>query len=233
MSTSDPSALFGGVPGTPIAKEHLTAYQRWELASFDAPAVRATPVAQPVMPAADLAAQNAEKAAAELQMLRQQAQQEGYSTGYQTGYAEGIAQAMVEAAPLPALMQNLQAALTQLDEQLAQSLLDLSLEIAHKMVLETVKVKPEVILNIVSTAIGNLPHFNQNAHLIMHPQDAELVREQMGEQLAEAKWQIFANDHVERGGCHVETAHSHVDATNQARWQHIVEAIGQDRTWLA
>lgn len=232
MNTSDFSSGFGAkqpVSTPAVAKEQLTAYQRWELASFDAaPQARPAAIAQPAAPSVDLAA----KHAAELQQARQQAYDQGYAAGHQAGFAEANQQVIGETEQMQTLMQNLQTALTQLDEQLAQSLLDLSLEIAHKMVLTTLQVKPEIILKIVSTAIGNLPHFNQNAHLILHPLDAELVREQMGEQLSQAKWQIFTDEHVERGGCRVETAHSHVDATNQARWQHVVESIGQDRSWL-
>ncbi|HEU0282239.1 MAG TPA: FliH/SctL family protein, partial [Gallionella sp.] len=123
-------------------------------------------------------------------------------------------------------------ALNQMDEQLAQSLLDLSLEIARKMTGEILQVKPEVILKIVGDAISGLPHFNQNAHLILHPDDAELVRQQMGEQLSHAGWKIFTDAQIKRGGCRVETAHSQVDATTEARWKRAVESIGQDRSWL-
>ena len=130
-------------------------------------------------------------------------------------------------------MQSLQGELNQVDQQVAQSLLDLSLEIAKKMVQTTLQTKPEAILNIVSDAIGNLPHFNQNAHLILHPDDAELVRKQMGEQLTHAGWKIFSDAKILRGGCRVETASSQIDGTVENRWERIVESIGQDTSWLA
>ncbi len=109
----------------------------------------------------------------------------------------------------------------------------MSLEIARKVVGEALHVKPEVVLKIVSDAISDLPHFNQNAHLILHPDDAELVREQMGEQLSHAGWKIFTDTRLKRGGCRVETAHSQVDATAEARWKHVIESIGQHKSWLA
>jgi len=90
-----------------------------------------------------------------------------------------------------------------------------------------------VILKVVSDAIGSLPHFSQNAHLILHPDDAELVRKQMGEQLSHAEWKIFTNTQIKRGGCRVETSQSQVDATLEARWKRIVESIGQDKSWQA
>ena len=224
---SSPSSRRDDVTGSNIPKEQLTAFARWELASFD-PAPKIVPV-EPV-PAAPVV--TAESSAAQLQSLRTSAYDEGHAAGYQAGYAAGMQQAQGETARLQTLLQNLQTALTQIDEQLAQSLLDLSLEIAHKMVIEALHVKPEIILKVVNTAISGLPHFNQNAHLILHPMDAELVRKQMGEDLAHAGWKIFTDPKIEPGGCRVETAHSNVDATNPARWQRIVESIGQHKSWL-
>lgn len=203
-----------------IPKEQLTAFERWELASFD-------PYPGDKRQDSTLAT------VAELESIRQQAHDEGYAQGRDAGYAAGIQQARTEAAQIHTLLQNLQDALSQIDGQLAQSLLDLSLEIARKMTGEILQAKPEVILGIISDAIGGLPHFNQNAHLIMHPDDAELVRRHMGEQLSHAGWKIFTDTQIGRGGCRVETAHSQVDATTEARWKRIVESIGQNKSWLA
>lgn len=207
-----------------IPKEQLTAFERWELASFD--------------PHSGGKHQGGAKKStklstvAELENIRQQAHDEGHAQGRDAGYAAGILQARTEAAQICALLQNLQDALNQVDEQVAQSLLDLSLEVAHKMVGGTLQVKPEVVLKIVGDAISSLPHFNQNAHLVLHPDDAELVRKQMGEQLAHAGWKIFTDAQIQRGGCRVETSHSQVDATTEARWKRVVESIGQDKSWL-
>jgi len=203
-----------------IPKEQLTAFERWELASFDPHSGGKRPG-------------NALSTVAELENIRQQMHDEGYTQGHEAGYAAGIQQARTETAQIHELLQKMQDALNQLDEQLAQSLLDLSLEIARKMTGEILQTKPEIILQIVSDAISNLPHFNQNAHLILHPDDAELVRKHMGEQLSHAGWKMFTDVQTERGGCRVETAHSQVDANIEARWKRIVESIGQDRSWLA
>lgn len=224
---SSPSSRENELAGSGLPKEQLTAFARWELASFDP-----QPKIVSAEPSPAETAEAAESAAAQLQSIQTRAYEEGHAAGYQAGYTSGIQQAQTETARLQALMQNLQTALTQIDEQLAQSLLDLSLEIAHKMVIEALQVKPEIILKVVSTAISGLPHFNQNAHLILHPTDAELVRKQMGEDLAHTGWKIFTDSKIEPGGCRVETAHSNVDATNPARWQRIVESIGQHKPWL-
>jgi len=211
-------AAFGARPNAPLSvvipKEQMTPYQRWVMPSFD----HAVPAVAP-----SVVAQN----------LQKKSHDEGYDAGHSAGYAAGIQHAQAEAAQMHALVSSLQEALNQIDAELAQSLLDLSLEVARKMVGESLKVKPEIILEVIRTAIGSLPHFNQNAHLILNAQDAELVREHMGEQLMHAGWKIFTEAKIERGGCKLETAHSNVDATVQERWHHIVESIGQDSSWQA
>ena len=207
-----------------IPKEQLTAFERWELASFDS---HPGGIHQ-----GGTKKNNKLATIAELENIRQQAHDEAHKQGRDAGYAVGIQQARSEAAQIHTLLQNMQDALNQIDEQIAQSLLDLSLEVARKMIRETLQVKPEVILKIVGDAINGLPHFNQNAHLILHPDDAELVRKQMGEQLSHAGWKIFTDTQIRRGGCRVETAHSNVDATTEGRWKRVVESIGQDRSWL-
>lgn len=199
-----------------ITKEQLTPFERWELASFDAHQAGKRP-----------------NSVAELESIRQQAYDEGYAEGRDAGYVAGIQQAHHEAAQINALLQSLQVALNQVDEQLAQSLLDLSLEMARKMAGDALRAKPEVVLGVVGEAIGSLPHFNQNAHLVLHPDDAELVRKQMGEQLSHAGWKIFTDSQIRRGGCRVETAHSQVDATVEARWKRVVESMGKDEPWQA
>jgi flagellar assembly protein FliH len=206
-----------------IPKEELTAFQRWELASFDQPSAERSATQGEI----ELAT------VAELEQIRQQAYDEGYALGQEAGYAVGAQQIRSEIDQVHAAMQQLHVELNQIDTQLAQSLLDLALEMARKMIAETLQTKPEIILGIVSEAIGSLPHFNQHAHLVLHPEDAELVRKHMGDQLSHSGWKLMSDKRITRGGCRVETAHTQVDATVEARWKRIVESIGEDKSWLA
>lgn len=204
-----------------IPKEQMTPYERWELPNFGA--------------------NNAEEAvvlptAAQIESIQQQAHEEGHQAGYteghEAGYSAGAQMAAQEAQRMAGLVLAMEQAFQQTDQQVAQELLALALEVARQMVQQALKVRPEILLSVINSAIGNLPHFNQGAHLIMHPDDAALVRAKMGEQLAHSGWKIFEDAHIERGGVRVETAHSQVDATLVARWQHIAFALGQDNSWL-
>ena len=194
-----------------IPKEQTAAYERWEPTSFGTVGTGKKKI-EPgvVLPTA---------------MQLEEIQRQAHEEGYQAGYAEG-------AQRMAALLNAMEQALQQADQAIAQDLLNLSLEVARKMVQQTLKTNPEILLNTLREAIGSLPHFNQGAHLVLHPDDATLVRASMGEQLSHSGWKIFEDTQITRGGARVETAHSQIDATLENRWQRIVASIGQDSSWI-
>ncbi len=192
--------------------EKLTAWQRWELPNFEGGgAVRRDGVALTT--------------ASQLEEIQRLARDEGF----RSGYAEGMQKAAQENQRLATLIDALTK---QVDEQVAQELIALSLDVARQMLHQAIKAKPELLLGVVQEAIGTLPHFNQGAHLVLHPDDAALVRERMGEQLGHSGWKIFEDARIERGGARIETANSQIDATLESRWSRVVAALGQDTKWL-
>lgn len=198
-----------------VPKEQLSAYQRWELHSFDGVAVGKN--AAVVLPTA-----------AQIERMHQQARDEGHAAGYQ----EGKGQAEAEAQRLQALLEALERELHQFDQSLAQDLLTLSLDIARQMLRQALKVRPELVLSVVQEAIACLPRLNQHAHLLLHPEDAALARASLGERLSHSGWKILEDARIERGGCRLETASSEVDATLPGRWQKVLGALGQQGNWL-
>jgi len=204
-----------------IIKEDQPSYERMDFPSFNLPGVAKS--GQP----ATLTRFKKNKSdvvlptAAELEEIQRQAHEEGY----QAGYAEGNQR-------IAALMNAIEQALQQADQDIAQDLLNLSLEVARQMVQQTIKANPEILLNTIREAISSLPHLNQGAHLVLHPDDATMLRASMGEQLSHTGWKIFEDANIERGGARIETAHSQIDATLKNRWQRVVASIGQDSSWI-
>lgn len=194
-----------------IPKAQLSAYQRWELNSFDGSAPDNTPAV--ILPTA-----------AQIERIHEKAREEGYQ--------EGKSLALTETQRLHSLVENLERELQQFDQQVAQDLLTLSLDVAKRMLGQALKIRPELVLTVVQEAIGCMPHFNQHAHLVLHPEDAVLVRSHLGEQLSHSGWKILEDGRIERGGCRVETAGSQIDATVPSRWQRVLAAIGQEGNWL-
>ena len=193
----------------------LTAYQRWELDSFDGPAHRgATPCAAPDP--------------AELSRIQEEARKAGAAAGYR----EGAARATEEAARLGQLAGALVAGLQELDERIAEDVLNLSLAIANQVLREALAIRPELILAVVRQVLGDLPRGTQRAHLLLSPSDATLVREKLGERLAQTGVQVVEDPQIRAGGCRVETPECDVDATLERRWQRVAAAIGSDHGWI-
>jgi flagellar assembly protein FliH len=211
----------------PLSKEHQTAYQRWELASFDDRG--RTP---PVEEAALAIARHAEQLEAELEVARQQGYQEGMSKGYEEGLALGRAQAQEEGMLLKQIAEQFGAEVAHANELIAADVLTLALDVAKAMLKTALPAKPELVLPIVKEAVGYLPTVQQPALLALNPVDAALVKGQMSTELEAAGWRIIEDGRLERGGCRVETASNQIDATTSSRWQRIAAALSAESSWM-
>ena len=216
-----------------IPKEKLTAYQRWELAAFDeaeqaAAKAAETGNAQPETPAQALEPEVVLPTAADIERMHNEAHEQGYAAGY----AEGIADAQDVANRMQAMLDNLQQAVGEIDQRIADQLLATSIEIASQVVRQSLCVKPELLLPVVREAVAALHPNTGHPALLAHPDDAALIRAQMGEHLAHNNWRIIEDPAITRGGCRVELGSSEVDATLETRWKRVIDSIGVSQDWL-
>lgn len=209
----------------------LTAYQRWELAAFDEEEPKAIAVVEPVQeqaPAVEAESPVTLTTAADVERIHAEA----HESGYAAGYAEGIARAGAEATQFGALLKDFEDSLGALEEGLADRLLAVALEIASQVLRQSLKVKPELLLPVVREAVAALRTHDGRPALFVHPDDAALIRQHLGEQLSHNNWRIFEDNQLVAGGCRVEIGASEVDATMETRWRRVVETLGADRDWL-
>ncbi len=209
-----------------IPKEQLTAYQRWEMASFDSQAPSERQKREQV--------QADEQAKAVSQILNQ-VRQEAYEEGLKQGYADGLRQAFADAEQerqqFTALAGTFQQALAMQDVQVAESVLSLALDLAKAMMKSKLQADPQAVIPVVLDAMQYLPQVKQPARLIVHPEDAKILRHQMAELLKEQGWQLMEDNQIERGGCLVETAENQIDATNEMRWKRLVQGLSRYDDW--
>jgi flagellar assembly protein FliH len=207
-------------------KSSLTAWERWELASFDADAESTTGTVE--KPEATAISEE------EIRRIREQAHREGLQAGHAEGFAAGRTEAEAkgreEAVRLAQTLENLERGIAELDRVVADDLLALSIEIARQVVRQTVSVKPEVLLGVIREALGQLPLLHAAIHL--HPEDASLARLRAGDQLAHAGHRIHEDPKLKRGDVIIEAGGSHLDASLAVRWKRVVEALGQDAPWI-
>jgi flagellar assembly protein FliH len=157
----------------------------------------------------------------------------GHAEGFAAGSAEGEQAAKEELEQLRTVAASFGDAVSQADETIAKDVLDLALRLARGMVRTGLDVRPELIMSVVRDAINQLPILQQPALLMLNPQDAELVRHGMAEELATGGWRIIENAAIARGGCRVETASNQIDAQVEARWQRLTHALAANVDWLS
>ena len=217
-----------------IPKEMQTAYQRWEMNSFDP-----RPAVAPVTDAPEQVTLDPAytlPTVEELAGIREQARVEGYDEGHAAGYADALAVGRAEAAAelehVKALALTFGAALAQADENIASDVLELALQLAKGMLRTALEVKPELLIPSVREAIGYLPVLQQPAILMLNPEDTALVREAIGEELDKGGWRVVEDASVARGGCKIDTASNQIDAQAASRWQRLSQSLGKNVEWL-
>ncbi|PQO94825.1 flagellar assembly protein FliH [Massilia phosphatilytica] len=237
-----------------ISKEFQSAYQRWEMTSFgdERPSTQAQRAAEAAAAAAAARAYEPPPqqptiqlpTAEELEAIRAAAREEGYAEGLDAGQAdghaagheEGLALGRAEAAEelehLRQLATTFGDAVTQADEAISNDVLELALHLARGMVRTAFDVKPDLIIPVVREAIDYLPNLQQPALLMLHPEDALIVRSGIGHELDKNGWRIVEDESIARGGCRVDTASNQIDAQIGARWQRLTHALGKDLDWL-
>jgi len=216
-----------------LPKEMQTAYQRWELASFGDDRPSQNKVKAPTEPSPEEIALHQRQLAEEREDAIRRGYENGVAQGRIAGLAEGRSQASEELARFLKISEAFSSDVTRANEVIAEDLLTLALDIAKAMLKTSLNVKPELVLPIVGEAIRYLPSLQQPALLFLHPEDAQLVRERMADELTAAGWRIAEDTHLEPGGCRIETASNQVDASLAGRWERISASLGKAAGWLA
>lgn len=231
-----------------------TAWRRWQMTSFDEP--EAEVVIEPPPPEPDpgpdpeevlreLQAQaraegrrqgHAEGHKAGLAEGRERGHAEGLAAGREAGYAEGLAQGREqgrqEAERLNELVTNCANSLRLIEEQMGQGLITLALDVAAQVLRERLDAYPESLLPAVREVLHINPASPQGAmRLWVHPDDLELVRLHLADELKEGNWRVLADESITRGGCRAETPYGDIDATLQTRWRRVAAALGRTTVW--
>ncbi len=153
----------------------------------------------------------------ELEHLRQQAYQEGFNQGLQDGVAAGRQQVETLQEQLHYVASIFQHPLTQCDELVERELVQLAVAVAKQIVRRELKTDPGQVISVVREAVATLATSAQNIKIHLHPDDAEIVRKVMLSGDDEQAWVLVEDPILQRGGCHLTTASSDVDATIESR----------------
>jgi len=154
--------------------------------------------------------------------------------GMEEGRREAAALLEGERVALKALIASMNEVMQDFEQSLANDVLSMSLELAKLIIRQSLRVKPEAVVAVVREAVESLPGVSDQTVLLVHPADAVLIRmvAENDRALGELPWKIVEDEHIERGGCRLETPTTEVDATLETRWRRVLAALGRDDPWI-
>lgn len=215
-----------------MSERKMTAWERWELASFDGNAHAQKPVTVEAPPLPEVAPEPVPTlpTAEEIEGIYQQARDEGYAAGHAEGYAAGQAEGQAEVAAasghLASALSQFDTQLSQFDEKLSEDILALAIDIAREVVRQHVIHQPDNILAVINDALALLSH--HHVAIFLHPEDLALVRSNAGDSLTHSGHRLHEDTSLQRGDCRLEAGNTHVDGSLAARWRRVVATLGSE-----
>ncbi len=174
----------------------------------------------------------------EMQSLHKDAYDEGFSMGRKEGrdkgHKEGIAQAKAESQQLfknlEGIFNSLAEPVSQLDDELENSIATLTLAIARQLIRREIKLEPGEIVAVVREAVKTLPLSARNPTIYLHPEDMQLVRNALSLGEDDKSYRLEEDLLLIRGDCRVETESSYIDAAIEARLSAVAaNMLGDER----
>lgn len=163
------------------------------------------------------------RAREEADALRESAMKEGYQAG--------LEQAQAELQGIKETFEAFMNAPQEVYEMLAPNILEISVDIAQKIIKKETEQDPQVLINTVIDVLKGLAKDENKISLRVNPVQADVVKQQVPEILnlagLDAKISVLADEEVTEGGCLVTTSNGIVDATIETQLSVISEALRQ------
>jgi len=160
-----------------------------------------------------------------LEKLQKEAWDEAYAEGLEAGKAAGGEQVRLQAERLQTLGDALAEPLADVDDTVAEQLVELAISALRQLFRREINTEPEHVIGVVREAIQLLPIASRNVRVFLHPDDARLVAETLSQAEGECAWSVCEDPLLTRGGCRVSTDNSRIDATAEARLQAAISSL--------
>ncbi|MEL7186150.1 MAG: flagellar assembly protein FliH [Pseudomonadota bacterium] len=182
------------------------------------------------VPAIDGSAGQGYLTAGRLEDLQKAAYDEAFQKGLEDGKAAGKAEVAQRAERFDELLKAMCEPFDRLDESVEKQLVELSIALVKQLFRREIKLDPSHIIGVVREAIQALPIASRNVQVHLHPDDATLVRESLSPAEGEPAWTLVEDPLTTRGGCHVTTDSSQIDATAESRLHAVInKCLGDER----
>lgn len=151
----------------------------------------------------------------------------------QEGYQAGIEQAVQDLAELKSKFAEFYAYKDALFEKVSDCIMDISLEVAKKIIKKEIEVDKEATISIIKGALDEVNRTENKITLKVMPQEVEIVKDKLPEIFAdntfEAKIMVVPDNNISEGGVIIETSNGIIDATIQTQVAIIEKALSKQQ----
>lgn len=145
------------------------------------------------------------------------------------GYEEGIKQAQNDIETLKNSLNVFLGAKQEVFEYIAPDLLEISVDIAQKIIKKEILEDPTIILENITELLKGLSKEETRITLRVNPDQTAFVKQQIPEIIetsgSEAKVNVLADENITYGGCMLTTTNGIIDATIETQISIISEAL--------
>lgn len=161
------------------------------------------------------------RAQEEAQIIRENAAKEGYK--------DGLEKVQQDISSVKSAMAEFLRAREEVFEYIAPDILEISVDIARKIVKKEIEQNPEIVLETIMDVLKTLPKEESKISIKVHPQQLQLVKGSVPEMIdsmgLEVRTIIIADGTIELGSCIVQTSNGIVDATIDTQLEIIKEVF--------
>lgn len=150
-------------------------------------------------------------------------------SAYDEGYRNGLNQASSDIENLRNNVVKFLGASKEVFEYIAPDILEISIEIAKKIIKKEVETDPQVLINTITDVLKTISKNEPKINIRVRPQSAQFVKDTLPtvtyQYGIEAKINVIADPSVEEGGCIFQTANGIVDASIDTQLEIIKKAL--------
>jgi flagellar assembly protein FliH len=150
----------------------------------------------------------------------QEAETAGRAAGLAAARAEidaGQRQLEATSRALEAALQALSRPLAQIDDAVHAQIATLAVALARSLLRRELRTDPSQVIAIVRDTVGLLPVSARGVRVLLHPEDAALVRQRLSVAGPEQAWTVVDDPVLSRGDCRVHTEYAEIDARIETR----------------
>lgn len=145
------------------------------------------------------------------------------------GYKAGLERAQQDIQQVKDAVVEFLNAKNEIFEYIAPDILEISIDIAKKIVKKEIEQDPGLILETILDVLKNISRDESKISIKANPVQVGLLKESIPEILSslglETRIKVFADDTIEVGGCILQTSNGLVDATVSTQFEIIKEAF--------